>query len=42
MRGEFPGEFLDVPLREVLEKAKNGDRAAKKAKKLLLDERFSK
>jgi len=42
VRSELPGEYLDVPLREVLEKAKSGERAAKKAKKLLLDERFSK
>ena len=42
IKGEFPGEFLNVRLREVLEKAKEGERAAKKAKKLLLDERFAK
>ncbi|WP_341755625.1 hypothetical protein [Candidatus Tisiphia endosymbiont of Ptychoptera albimana] len=39
---EFPGEYLDVPLREVMEGANRGDSIAKKAKKLLIDGRFSK
>jgi hypothetical protein len=42
IRIEFPGEFLDAPVREVLEKAKSGDRAARTAKKLLIDNRFLK
>ena len=32
---EFPGQWLGKPLREIEEAARNGDPAAKKAKKLL-------
>ena len=42
IRSEFPGEFLDVSLRKVLEEAKNGNRAARTAYKLLIEKRFLK
>jgi len=42
IRSEFPGEFLEVEVREVLDKAKNGDRIAKKARKLLIDKEYLK
>ncbi len=38
----FPGQFLNVPIEEVLESAKSGDSAARTAKKLLQDNRFRK
>lgn len=38
----FPGQFLDVPVEDVLDAAKSGDAAARRAKKLLLDNRFRK
>lgn len=39
---EFPGEYLDKPLREILKQARTGDKIAKTARKLLIDSRFSK
>ena len=39
---EFPGEFRDQTLKEILEQSKRGDAAAKKAWKLLNDNRFQK
>ena len=39
---EFPGQWLGKPLREIEEAARNGDSAAKKAKKLLKNKRFDK
>jgi hypothetical protein len=38
----FPGQFLDVPVDEVLEAARNGDSAARRATKLLGENRFRK
>jgi hypothetical protein len=38
----FPGQFLDVPVDDVLDAAKQGDRAAQTAKKLLFENRFRK
>jgi hypothetical protein len=38
----FPGQFLHVPLDQVLEAAKAGDAAARTAKKLLFENRFRK
>jgi hypothetical protein len=39
---EFPGEFRNSTIREIDELAKQGNRAAQKAKKLLTDKRFRK
>lgn len=38
----FPGQFLDVPVCDVLDAAKKGDAAARTARKLLMDNRFKK
>ena len=37
---EFPGQYLDVPVEEVFDAAKGGDSVARKARKLLMDNRF--
>jgi hypothetical protein len=37
---EFPGQFKDNTLKEILDMSKSGDTAAKKAWKLLNDNRF--
>ena len=42
IKRELPREFLDSSLREVLVKAKNGDKKARTAKKLLTENRFLK
>jgi hypothetical protein len=39
---EFPGEYLDKTVDQVLKDAKNGIRPARSAKKLLFDNRFQK
>jgi hypothetical protein len=39
---EFPGQFKDSTLKQILDQAKTGDSAAKKAWKLLNDNRFKK
>src|SRR5947209_2391628 len=39
---EFPSQWLDKTLEEITEAAKEGDKSAKKAKKLLTDKRFKK
>ena len=39
---EFPKQYLDKTYREIKEAARRGDKAAKKAKKLLDDKRFNK
>jgi hypothetical protein len=39
---EFPGEFRDKTLKEILDQSKTGDATAKKAWKLLNDNRFQK
>jgi hypothetical protein len=39
---EFPGQFLTQPLQDVINAAKAGDPAARKARKLLFDNRFAK
>jgi hypothetical protein len=38
----FPGQYLDTPVEDVMEVAKQGDRAAQTARKLLMDNRFRK
>ena len=42
IRREFPGEHLGKTLKEIEELARQGNRSAKKAKKLLRDRRFNK
>jgi hypothetical protein len=42
VRKEFPGEMLDKTLDQIIKLANSGDRAAKTAKKLLMDLRFKK
>jgi hypothetical protein len=39
---EFPTQWLDKPLAEILQAAKQRDRSARKALKLLTDHRFKK
>jgi len=39
---EFPSEYLDVTVDQILKDAQAGVSAAKKAKKLLFDKRFRK
>jgi hypothetical protein len=38
----FPGQFLDLPVDDMLDAAKSGDAAARTARKLLFDNRFRK
>jgi len=42
IRSEFPGEYYGKALNEIEKDANNGNAAAKKAKKLLNDNRFKK
>ncbi|WP_157230827.1 hypothetical protein [Brevibacillus sp. BC25] len=42
IRREFPSEYLDKTLNEIEKDAKNGERKARTAKKLLNDNRFKK
>jgi hypothetical protein len=42
MRSEFPEEWLNKTLEQIMEAARKGDSAAKTAKKLLTDLRFKK
>jgi hypothetical protein len=42
IRQEFPAQFLDEPIEKIKQMADSGDRAAKKAMKLLTDNRFNK
>lgn len=42
IRSEFPGEYYGKTLNEIEKDANNGNAAAKKAKKLLNDNRFKK
>ena len=42
VRREFPGEYLDKTIKEILEDAGNGKKNARKAKKLLTQKRFLK
>jgi hypothetical protein len=39
---EFPSQWLDQTLESIIDAAKQGDRTAQKAKKLLVDRRFKK
>ena len=41
IRREFPSEYLESTYGELLNDAKSGDKIAKKAKKLLTDNRFN-
>jgi len=38
----FPAEFLDLPVGDILDAARAGNRAAQTARKLLFDTRFRK